>query len=281
MAWDKTDRAFKILINKRVTSNVKAFYEELGDRTINVQAGEIWAQAVDSSPAQAVIDGVALQYTLFTMTEDTSVPSQQCYYAFSGSRLGDWISDKNGSAYSIHLYQNSGAEIFTTDPCGWFFDYPTGILTFSGSTASFSKPFKISGYRYIGIKGASGGTGAAGATGPQGSTGVAGINGATGVQGETGIQGFQGVTGVAGATGADANLVGKEIYQIYDVTTSGPTLIPLTYAPVNPGAVRMVPLGGVELTNTMDYTVSGSAVTYLGTPAFGPGDGILFTYMKS
>jgi len=155
MPWSKEDRSFKQLINKRVTSSGKSYYEELGDNTINVHEEELWSQSISIDPTVAVMQGVAEEKLLFVMTEETSVANQQCYYAYSsGNRLKDWISEKYSSSYSVHLYQNNGTEIFPTDSCQWFFDYPTGILTFNGSTSSFSKPFKISGYRYIGTKGA-------------------------------------------------------------------------------------------------------------------------------
>ena len=109
--------------------------------------------------------GLAQQYTLFVLTEDGTVPNQQPYYADSGQPsdditnpakpmpFHDWISTKYGALYEIKLYDNANSQIFRTDASGWFFDYQTGILDFTGSTASFAKPFKITGYRYIGNKG--------------------------------------------------------------------------------------------------------------------------------
>ena len=156
MSTNKTDRSFKTLLNKRVTSESKAFYEEIGDFTVNVHGDEIWGESIDPDPAQAVLDGVAEERTLFVLTEDTSVAGQQAWYADDAGRLKDWISDKFGSNYGISLYDNGNNEIFPTDPSGWLFDHQTGILTFDGSTSSFAKPFKISGHRYIGLKGAGG-----------------------------------------------------------------------------------------------------------------------------
>ena len=324
MPWTSTDRAFKILINRRVTSSGKQYYEEIGDNTINVHIDEVWAQTVSVDPTAAVIAGVAEARTLLTMTEDVSVGSQQAYYAFSGSRLKDWISGKYGSDYEVKLYQNNGTQIFPTDPCGWFFDYPTGILTFSATTAAFTKPFKITGYRYIGTKGA--GTSVPLATDTTAGRVYIGGNNTyptlypTALRSDdsrvlhwssagVGTHGFLGdatvardatvggnlyavggfrvgqlvfpiVDGTAGyvltTNGAGqmyfsqgGTLAGKEIYQVYDVTTSAPTLFPLSYAPLNPNSLRMFPDGGVEFTNMQDFTVSGMAVSYLaGSPCF-------------
>jgi hypothetical protein len=162
MVWNKEDRSFKTLINKETTDSVnKFFFNELGARTINVHSSEIWSDNISSNPAQAIIDGVAEQKTLFVLTEDLTVPNNQSWKAESppGTRLADWISDKYGTGYTLRLFDNTGGEIFTTDPVGWFFDYQTGILTFSGNAAGKARPFKVTGYRYIGEKGGGGGGG--------------------------------------------------------------------------------------------------------------------------
>jgi hypothetical protein len=194
MAWSKEDNSFKILLNKRDTSSTKNFYEEVGDDTFNIHLDYLWTDSISSTPSTAVSSGVALQYTLFTLTEDVTVAGQACYYAYdSGNRLENWIGDKYGSAYSIQLYQNNGTQIFPTDASQWLFNYQTGILVFNGSTASFSKPFKISGYRYVGKRGS---TGINGLTGS--SLGITGLQGATGLSGLTGPQGITGLQGVTG-----------------------------------------------------------------------------------
>ena len=155
MPWDKTDKAFKTLINKVTTDSTnKNFYNEVGDFTINMHNSELWADPINSNPLQAVTDGVAEARSSFILTEDVSVPNQQCYYSKDiTGRLKDWISDKYGSGFVAHIFDDMGTEVFPTDPSNWFFDYQTGILTFSGSTTSFNKPFRITGYRYIGDKG--------------------------------------------------------------------------------------------------------------------------------
>jgi len=154
MATNKEDRSFKTLINKRTTSGDKRSFEEFGDRTINVHAVELWAEDLpDNDPAQGIALGIVEQKTLFALTEDTSVSLQQAWYANDGGRLKDWISDKYGVSYAVHLFDGSNNEIFPTDASDWIFDYQTGILTFSGSTSGHDKPYKITGYRYIGNKG--------------------------------------------------------------------------------------------------------------------------------
>lgn len=150
MAWNQTDRSFKTLINRVTTDANKKFYEELGADTINTAMHEIWIDPLSTTPSISVTHGLAQLYTLYTLTEDTSVPAQQAYNA---AGLTDWISPKYGALYEVKLYDNSNNQIFPTDASQWFWDYQTGILTFNASTASFPKPFKITGYRYTGNKG--------------------------------------------------------------------------------------------------------------------------------
>jgi hypothetical protein len=166
MAWNKEDRSFKTLINKETTdSGNKFFFNEFGADTINVHAQDIWAEEIPfNDPAQTVALGRAEERTLFVLTEDLSVPNSQSWKAEEpvGTRLRDWISDKYGEDFNIRLFDGSDSEIFTTDPLGWFFDYQTGILTFN-NPLSYPTPLKITGYRYVGLKGA-GGAGGGGGT---------------------------------------------------------------------------------------------------------------------
>jgi hypothetical protein len=201
MAWTKEDRSFKTLINRRTTDSTgKFWYNEVSDNTINVHSSEIWSDTINTDPAQAVTGGVAEHRVLFTLTLDSTVPSQQCYYAYeSGNRLKDWISTKYGDDYLVHLYDNNNAEIFPTDASQWFFDYQTGILTFNAATTAFAKPFKISAYRYIGNKG--GGSGTSGTSGTSGS----GTSGTSGVDGTSGSSGTSGIDGVSGTSGTSGN----------------------------------------------------------------------------
>ncbi len=146
MTTNKTDRSFKTLINRRTTDQDKNYYEEFSDRTINIHASEVWADTIDPDPVVAVAAGIAVEEYL-ELTEDLTVPNQ---HAWNDGGLKNWISDKYGSNYGIHLLDDDDNEIFPTDDSGWFFDYQTGILTFDGDNSSHLKPYQITGYRYIG-----------------------------------------------------------------------------------------------------------------------------------
>ena len=182
MSWNKTDRSFKTLINRRTTNAEpsKYWYNEKNDLTIDIHSSEIKTDTIPSTPPgadTAVVDVYAYAARL-TLIEDTSVPGKMTWFASSESnttlaqtdeaaRLKDWISDKYGDGYAIALYDGSDVQIPYSDASGWYFDYPTGILSFanastdSGSVSSRA-PYKIVGYRYIGSKGGSSGSGTPG-----------------------------------------------------------------------------------------------------------------------
>lgn len=150
--WNSTDFSFKKFLSRRVTSSIKKYYEEFGDVAIDVHATEVKYDLIPyDDPAQAVIDGVAELRTLFALTLDNSVAGNQTWFAADGpTRLKNWISDKFGADYTIKLFDNANNQIYPTDTSDWIFDYVTGVLMFNGSTAGFSQPFKITGYRYTG-----------------------------------------------------------------------------------------------------------------------------------
>ena len=168
MSWTKEDRSFKILINKRVTDSTKAYYEEVGTDTLDLHLSELKVANVyitDSDPTGErntfITNGDLTYYDKLVLTEDTSVAGQQSYFAFDmGNRIADWIGPKYNApneaptdGYFVELFDNNDNQIFPTNSVDWFFDYQTGILTMNGSTSSFAKPFKISGYAYTGTKG--------------------------------------------------------------------------------------------------------------------------------
>ena len=119
-----------------------------------------------------------------------------------------------------------------------------------------------------------------GESGYSGAQGTSGYSGSTGAIGPTGLSGYSGSSGSSGYSGTGP---GKEVYDIVDATAMGQNVFQLSEIPVNPYSVRMVPRGGIEYTNSLDYTVSGQIVTTLnGTPSlFEIGDQILFKYFKA
>ncbi len=154
----KVDRAWKLALDRALTSTAKEFYEEQYSTGRTVHANDIWQQAVDPDPAQAVNDGVAQVYQELVLEEDLSVAGKKAWVAKSGGvRLQDWISPRFGQGYTIQLLDQDGNQVFTTDQCNWVFDYKAGILILENSHAT-ATGFKISGYRYIGDRGVGSGT---------------------------------------------------------------------------------------------------------------------------
>lgn len=157
--WSPLDLVFKVFSGKRSTSTDKKYYEEFTEASLDIYSEDVkdFIPSFDD-PAQSITDGIAEQRLLLVLTKDISVADDQCYYAYdSPNRLTNWISDRFGDLYRIRLYDNSNNEIFPTDDLDWIFNYKTGVLTMNGDTSGFSKPFKISGYRYIGSTGGGGG----------------------------------------------------------------------------------------------------------------------------
>ena len=149
----KVDRAWKLSLDKAMTAVEKAFYEELYSSGRIVHKNEVWKDDVDSSPSQAVADGVAEEKDKLVLTEITSVSGKRAWVAESaGERIMDWISPKFGQGYTVQLFDQDDNQIYTTDVCNWVFDYKAGILFLE-----FTKPgvtgFKLSGYVYCGDTG--------------------------------------------------------------------------------------------------------------------------------
>jgi len=163
----KIDKSFRTLINKEFTTTAKKFYNELGANTININTTEVWAEDVSPTPGTAVNAGVAKQYTDYILAPLLGYTSTAFFFASgSGFTAGtsidritinenllqrNFISDKYGAAYVITLKDAGGTVVPPTDDIDWQFDYATGILTVqSPNLGSYTTPYKISGYQYIG-----------------------------------------------------------------------------------------------------------------------------------
>lgn len=152
MGWNKLNVSFKKLISKITTSYDKQPYEEIGDRTLELDILDIRSSTIPfDDPDLAVLNNICQKYELYPLTRDSSVSDHETYFVsnISGNRLSDFVSDKYGRKYGVILFDNNDNVISFTDPIGWFFDYKTGILLISNDMG-YPKPYKITGYRYIG-----------------------------------------------------------------------------------------------------------------------------------
>ena len=163
----KIDKSFRALINKEFTTTAKAFYEEFGANTININTSEVWNQSVSSTPATAVSAGVARYLEDFTLSPLVGFTTS-VFYLVSGSGFTtgstvnrgtinesllqrNLISDKYGADYAVVLKDNTGDIVPATDNIDWVFDYQTGILSIQDpGEGSYSTPYKVSVYQYVG-----------------------------------------------------------------------------------------------------------------------------------
>lgn len=167
MALNKTDKSFKILINKEFTTDPdtggRSYYQEYGSDTLNLHQRELWMAVLPADSASAVSESNAEYYNEFILTPDLVFPTNTFYF-MSGSGftpgvssydrdklVGGFISDKYGADYEVKLYDNSSNQIFKTDPINWIYDYVTGILHIAEpGSGSYSTPYKLDVFRYTG-----------------------------------------------------------------------------------------------------------------------------------
>jgi len=158
--YSKIDRTSKKLEGKSQTSLNKEIYEESIKTNIITHAAEIWTSNLPQNSLAAVNQGLAREYISFELTEDYTVPNHKGWFASLtldiNDRITDWIPPKFDKTYTIRLYDANGAEIPSSSEIGWKWDYSSGYL-FIENDHSFSIPFSIKGYKYIGSKGVSSG----------------------------------------------------------------------------------------------------------------------------
>ena len=97
----KLDRLFKLANNRAQTTVDKKFFEEGRISDLLIHANDVWADEVDSSPAQSVLDGISILHTQLILVEDNTVSGQRAFQARVGSVSGgdpitDFISPKYG-----------------------------------------------------------------------------------------------------------------------------------------------------------------------------------------
>lgn len=154
----KTDLVYKKVLKKEYTTEQKSWHEESFGRTA-IKYSDVWTDSIPQTPPLDSTDIVQKIINSY-LTKDVTVDSNKAWLFCSemnnlSTRQGDFIEpDRDLSqAYFVRLYDSTGKQIFVGDPVGWMFDYANGILTFENSPSLFVPPFKISAYRYIGVKG--------------------------------------------------------------------------------------------------------------------------------
>jgi hypothetical protein len=150
----RLDSTAKKIEGKAQTSASKRINEETIPSKINIHANDIWSNPIDPNPTKAAAEGV-VKIREVALTEDSTVANKMAWIAKDGDTIiGDWVPPRYGRAYFSRLFDSNGIEIPSSDSSGWSFDYESGVLKFSNAH-SFSTPFKLSGYTYLGKKGSS------------------------------------------------------------------------------------------------------------------------------
>lgn len=184
----KISLSFKKLINKEFTDDSRAFYEEQGTRTLDLDINDIYSSFIPeditlytsqiTSPVAGEIyiltgsdgTGIVKWYNQVDLSADPSfddvASNRKVWYVISSSAgVGgaynadnvqrNFLSDKYGGGYSFkatgesRIYDGGGSSIPLTDPIDWYFDCKTGILSIQ-DPGSYSTPYKLSAFQYIG-----------------------------------------------------------------------------------------------------------------------------------
>src|SRR3989304_2359055 len=93
----KIDRAWKLALDRALTSVAKEYFEEEHPSGRIVHAGDVWKDSIAIDPAPAVGAGVGQFYDQLVLEEDVTVSDRRAWIARSGGvRLTDWISPRFG-----------------------------------------------------------------------------------------------------------------------------------------------------------------------------------------
>ena len=148
----------------------------------------------------------------------------------------------------------------------------TGVTGFIGATGASGVTGYTGATGASGVTGYTGASGATGITGYEGATGVTGFTGATGASGITGLtgatgSGSTGVTGYTGATGIQGPAgVGFPFIATTKTFTGDGSTTTFTIDSDYTADSVLVTVNGILLNPTVDYTVSGTTLTFIIAP---------------
>jgi hypothetical protein len=176
MSLNKTDLAFKKLINRQFTTPNRAFYQEVGANTLEIDSGMVYTSPIPTSRAEAISASV-VRVVKCALTKDYSgTVSTSSYYMISGSgysvdasnynanftSLGanffvisssyvqrNFLSEKYGSQYAVEVRDSSGTQLSSDSSINWYFDYKSGVLHVADPSPS-TLPYSITASQYIG-----------------------------------------------------------------------------------------------------------------------------------
>lgn len=153
---NKLDLVFKKAVNRQYTSPSKNWYNELPGIPYKLKGSDIWIEPIPVVPPGSTNSMIRV-FTQLELVKDTSVADNCSWLAYDGgNRIGGFVAPRYGQGYTARLYDNTATkkEVPTTDGCGWFWDYETGILTFDNNPASYGytvTSFFITTWQYVGL----------------------------------------------------------------------------------------------------------------------------------
>jgi hypothetical protein len=176
MSLNKTDLAFKKLINRQFTTPNRAFYQEVGANTLEIDSEMVYTSTISASRSAAISASV-VRIVKCNLTKDYSgTVSTSSYYMISGSgysvdasnynanftSLGanfftisssyvqrNFLSEKYGSQYAVEVRDSSGIQLSSDSSINWYFDYKSGVLHVADPSPSIL-PYSITASQYIG-----------------------------------------------------------------------------------------------------------------------------------
>lgn len=152
---NKASIAFKALFGKSHTDDAKAIGNEAEPFNLVSHYSKIFAEAIDSNPAQAVTDGVAEQITDADLVEDVTSNGHGflCKYPTGHGKAGQIIKlaipPSFGSGYEIAVKDSGGTPIPVLDARNWVYSYNEGVY-FQQTPSASPAPAKADLYVYIG-----------------------------------------------------------------------------------------------------------------------------------
>lgn len=176
MSLNKTDLAFKKLINRQFTTPNRAFYQEVGTNTLEIDSGMVYTSPIPSSRTAAISASVVRLMQCVLTKDYSGTVSTSSYYVISGSgytvdsnnynanftNLGanffsvsssyvqrNFLSEKYGTAYAVDIRNSSGTQLSSDSSINWYFDYKSGVLHVADTSLS-TQPYSITASQYIG-----------------------------------------------------------------------------------------------------------------------------------
>ena len=152
---NQTAAVFKTFYGKSHTDDSKGLNNEAEAAAVTTPAAAITGESIDSTPSQAVTDGVAEQLTDCVLVEDATSNGHAFFiqypvgHGLEGQRVDLIIGAGYGSGYQPVLKDSTKTEIPLGDARDWFVQYESAVV-FQQTADASPAPAYLDCYRYIG-----------------------------------------------------------------------------------------------------------------------------------